>query len=264
MNLNKLIQYLYSKNYDLSDIQLIIEGYFNKSLNRAIIGDEEISDDEYYKVISLLDKDYPPAYLAKYIEVMGLKIFVDENVLIPRTETIDFILDKIKNNYDFNNKKVLDLCTGSGVISLLLKKIYPSILIKASDISLSALSLAKKSASYNHLNIEFIQSDFLNDINESFDYIISNPPYIEIDNKETFSPFEPELALYSGKDGLDSYRSIFLKLDSHLNEGGTAFFEIETSNLNNLLKLKNEMLPSYKDEIYKDMENKERYLILYK
>ena len=260
----KLIRILMERNYNLSDIILIIEGYFNCSYNKALIDEITLDDRECQNVLDLLDKDYPPAYIAGYIDTRKIKVFVNENALIPRTETIDFINGYIYKNYDFNGKKVLDLCTGSGIIALLLKKKFDKADILASDLSKEALKLASKSAEYNKLDIKFIRSDFLENIDDKFDYIISNPPYIEIDNKQTYAPYEPALALYSGVDGLDSYRDIFKKLDTHLNEKGVAFFEIETTNYDNVIQLVKTMLPRYDTTTYKDVEGKERYIVLKK
>lgn len=264
MKIKEIINYLNNINLELSDIILILEGYFKVPYIKAITEDINVADNKFYYAKDLLEKDYPPAYLAGYVTVRNLKIFVSEDVLIPRSETIDFIYEYIKSNFDFNNKSVLDLCTGSGVISFALKTIYKSSSITGSDISDAALNLAKKSAEYNKLDIQFIKSNFLNDIYKKYDYIISNPPYIEENNKDTYAPFEPRLALYSGEDGLDSYRNIFSNLDSRLNEKGIAFFEIETSNYSSVKELASKMLKGYLIETYKDMENKERYLILKK
>lgn len=262
MKINNFVFTLQQRGYEISDIDLILQGVFNSSYSESFIKDIDLDSNKVEYVFNMLDKKYPPSYLAGFVNIRGIKIFVNENVLIPRTETIEFMYNEIKNNYDLNNKRVLDLCTGSGVISILLKKLFPNAIIDASDISINALNIAKKSIEYNNLNINLIQSDYFSNINKKYDYIISNPPYIEENSLDVNAPFEPEIALYSGKDGLDSYRNIFASLNEHLTDNGIAFFEIETSNYSNLLKLINSQIPSYKVKTYKDLENKERYLIL--
>lgn len=257
--INKL---LFEKGYILADILLLFEGYLNSNYNLSLSEDIDFEDERVEKMFYLLDKKYPPCYLSGYVLVRGLKVFVNENTLIPRTETIDFITGYLKENYDFNNKDVLDLCTGSGIISILIKKYFPQCNICGSDISLKALDTAKRSASFNNLDIDFICSDFLNDIDKKFSFIICNPPYIESGNKEVDADYEPELALFSGEDGLDSYRKIFSSLSSHLYDDGIAFFEIETSNYQKVKELAETSLKNYRGDVYFDVEKKERYLIL--
>ena len=144
---------------------------------------------------------------------------------------------------------------------LITKKYFPSSFIDASDISDNALQIAKQSALLNNKEINFIKSDFLKDIDSTYDVIICNPPYIEENNKDVDAPFEPALALYSGKDGLDSYRNIFSKLDSHLNKDGIAFFEMESTNVENTVNLfKNINKNEYEIKVIKDLYDRERFL----
>lgn len=264
MKINNFVFSLQQRGYEISDIDLILQGVFNSSYNETFIKDIDLDSNKVEYVFNMLEKKYPPSYLAGFVYIRGVKIFVNENVLIPRTETIEFIYNEIKNNYNLNNKKVLDLCTGSGVISILLKILFPNAIIDASDISFKALNIAKKSIEHNNLDINLIQSDYFSNIKKKYDYIISNPPYIEENSYEVSAPFEPKIALYSGKDGLNSYKNIFSSLNEHLTDDGVAFFEIETSNYPNLLTLINNQIPSYKVKTYKDLEHKERYLILTK
>lgn len=224
-----------------------------------------IQDEKVMEVLTKLKHGYPAVYLVGYDTIRGLKIYLNEDVLIPRTETIEFLYDYLKNNFDLNNKTVLDLCTGSGVIALSVKNLYPEAKVTASDISIKALNLAMKSSLENKKEITFIQSDFLKDISASFDIIISNPPYIEEDSQDVDAPFEPELALFSGKDGCDSYRSIFKELENHLHKEGYAFFELEATNAKKVQDLFLSMYPKgYKTKLIQDMEKKDRYLEIYR
>lgn len=262
MTYQELFKILLSKQIVLADIKDIFDGYLHVDFNRyEIIKDDTILNADITKLFSLLDKHYPVPYLIGYTDVLSLHLFLDESTLIPRMETCDFIKSYLKENFNFNNKTVLDLCTGSGVIALAIKKYFPNSKVYASDISLDALNIAKKNSEYNSLDVSFMQSDYLNDINLKFDYIISNPPYIEEDSQEVDAPFEPDLALYAGKDGLDSYRKILSELDNHLNDNGYAFFEIESTNYQNTLNLFNSMLPkTYQIKLIKDLYNRERFI----
>lgn len=248
-------------NLPLADIKVIFDGYFQVPFESVSYSQEEIPEKKANQAFALLKRGYPANYLAGYMDVQGLHIFLNESTLIPRSETIQFIFDYVKNNLDLNQKKVLDLCTGSGLIALGVKKLFPGADIYASDISLDALTEAKKSADYNRLEIHFLQSDFLKDIPDTFDVILSNPPYIEEDSKEVNAPFEPRLALFSGKDGLDAYKAIFPELKSHLKPKGKAFFELESTNS---LATKNLFLSYYPKDvdvvILKDWYRRDRYL----
>ena len=264
MRANNVFTLYYQNQIPLADIKTIFDGYYQIPFDSlGLIGESKtISDKEAYRVLGLLKKGYPAVYLVGYADIKEIRFFLNEDVLIPRIETEEFIYEYLANNYDFSNKKILDLCTGSGFIALSIKKLFPSANILATDISSKALAIAKKNRDYNHLEIELRKSDFFSDIKETFDVIVSNPPYIEDDSKDVYAPFEPELALYSGKDGLDSYRKIFSDLDKHLNKKGVAFFELEATNALKTKELFKQICQeAYEVSFFTDLEGKKRYLI---
>lgn len=165
-----------------------------------------------------------------YTDFYGMKINVDCNVLCPRPETeylVEEVSKLIKENA-FTN--VLDLCTGSGAIALVLKRDNPQINITASDISEKALMVAEGNAEQNELDVKFVVSNLFDKIDGKFDVIVSNPPYIKKDVIPTLSPevrfFEPSIALDGGIDGLDFYRKIVNNAKNHLKIGGILAFEI--------------------------------------
>ncbi len=264
MKANEVFRIYSQNNIPLADIKTVFDGFFHIPFDSlGINGDLEIDSDLEEDILNKLLKGYPAVYLVGYDDIRGNRVFLNENVLIPRMETIEFIYDFLVMNYDLSNKKILDLCTGSGFIAMALKREFLSASLTGSDISKKALEMAKKSIKYNKLDIRLLQSDFLSDIDEKFDVIISNPPYIEEDSKDVFAPFEPELALFSGKEGIDSYLSIFRDLEKHLNIKGLAFFELESTNSKRVTDLFKSFYPTgYKTEIYKDFELKDRYLLI--
>ena len=264
MKYNDILHILSQKGLPLADIKDIFDGYFKVEFDRlGIIGEEECQMD-ITPLLEKIDKHYQISYLVGYTYMAGMRIYLNQDTLIPRIETEDFILNYLNPNYDLNGKEVLDLCTGSGFIALLIKKLYPKAIVTGSDIVLNALEMAKKNAQYNDLNISFVQSDFLFDIHQKYDFIVSNPPYIEVGSKDVFAPYEPELALFSGVDGLDSYRAIFKELDSHLKEGGQAFFELESTNSKATFNLFRQCYPSYDAEVIQDLYKRDRYLVVKK
>lgn len=263
MTYNDIFSLFYKSGIPLADIRTIFDSVFHFPFSDLGINgtQDQISAEKATAILHKLKEGYPAVYLSGFDIIRGNKIYLNENVLIPRTETIEFLYDYVKNNQDWNQKKILDLCTGSGFIAISLKSLFPNADIYASDISEEALSLAEKSAKENKKEIRFIKSDFLNDINDTYDVIVSNPPYIEEDSKDVDAPFEPDLALYSGKDGCDSYRSIFPLLKSHLTNHGLAFFELESTNAEKVMSLLNQLTDdSFNTEILYDMEKKPRYL----
>jgi len=151
---------------------------------------------------------YPLAYLIGKQEFWSMEFLVNENVLIPRPETeclIEFLLEQKTEKI----LKGLELGTGSGAIIIALATEQPLWLLEATDISVNALALAQENAQRLHANtITFYQSDWFENINtRDFDFIISNPPYVESAAPELQHEsiqFEPRLALCSGETGLDA------------------------------------------------------------
>lgn len=165
-----------------------------------------------------------------YTDFYGMKINVNSDVLCPRPET-EYLVEEVSRLIKQDNlQAVLDLCTGSGAIALVVKRDNPNVAVTASDISEKALMVAKQNAEQNNLQIDFVVSNLFDNINGEFDLIVSNPPYIKTDVIGTLDPevrfFEPTIALDGGKDGLDFYRKIAENAKNHLKIGGILAFEI--------------------------------------
>lgn len=193
--------------------------------NKELFAKEE---KEYEKVIDRLIKGEPLQYIIGKQEFMGLDFEVNKNVLIPRADT-EILVEEVIEIIGNKEPKVLDLCTGSGAIAVSLVKKLNKIKVTASDISLNALEIAKKNALLNDVVIDFKYSDLFENIEETFNIIVSNPPYIETEVIKTLSKDvqkEPFIALDGGKDGLDIYRRIINEAYKYLNENGTLALEI--------------------------------------
>ena len=192
--------------------------------------------DELIKVSKNLEEDYeklkqkyPIQYLIGYVNFYGYKIDVDENVLIPRYET-ELLVDKTINYIKkyFNNKiNILDIGTGSGAISVALKKNI-NCNITGVDISKNALEVAKKNAKSNDVDINFVESDIFSNVEGKYDVIISNPPYISRNEEvmDSVEKYEPHLALYAENDGLYFYQNILENAKKYLNDKFIIAFEI--------------------------------------
>lgn len=209
-----------------------------------------ISDEEELKnILAELKTGKPYQHILGETEFYGMKFFVNENVLIPRPETeelLEFTINKIKDarckvqdehhaeNFGLpaSSFRLLDVGTGSGIIPIVLKKYFPEAEISSIDISEKALEIARKNSDFHQTEIRFIQKDFLNEnLDETFDIIISNPPYIGIDEQNEIAgsvkEFEPEIALFSpDSNSLVFYEKIAKDCENHLSKNGFVFLEI--------------------------------------
>ena len=214
--------------------RLLLCYILNVSKEYLIIHSNEILDEnqeeEYAKSIQKLLDGYPLQYITNNQEFMKLNFYVDENVLIPRADTEITVEEIIKYCEDKENIKLLDLCTGSGAIAVSLGKYIENCEITAVDISDKALDVARKNAKNNGVdNIKWILSDLFEKVEDKFDVIVSNPPYIKkevILELEEQVQKEPMIALDGGIDGLDFYRKIIGEAPKYLKEEGSLFLEI--------------------------------------
>ena len=233
---------------------------------------EQISKEKEELYFSLIDKhieeNMPLSHLAGFEYFYDRKFKVTKDVLSPRMETEELIYKVIEyiKSINKNNIKILDLCTGSGIIGITLRKELESKSLKvvASDISEEALKVAKENAIMNEADVKFIQSDIFENINEKFDIIVSNPPYIAYSDKITMEDnvlnYDPHLALFAEEDGMYFYREIVESAKEYLEEDGIVFFEIGYDQREKILKLANEN--EFKAEVYKDINGRDRMAIL--
>ncbi len=201
----------------------------------------------------------PLWYVVGSTEFYGYTIKVDERVLIPRPETEELVLEALKTVKE--DSKVLDLCTGSGAIAIAVKKQKPTTEVVAIDLSQEALTLAKENASKNGVDVKFKQSNLFENLeeNESFDVIISNPPYIPTNDilslQKEVKDFEPKMALDGGEDGLDVYRRIAQTVALKLKDNGVLIMEC---GIGQAKKLEEIFVSVGEVEIKKDLNGIER------
>lgn len=210
----------------------------------------------------------PVQYVLNESWFAGMRLYVDENVLIPRPETeelADWIVKDFTSRH-INNPIVLDIGTGSGCLALAIKKGLPLAEVHACDISEAALAVAKRNAESNELDIIFHQADILSGSDweklPQVDCIVSNPPYIPLRDKDAMQKnvldFEPHLALFvDNEDPLLFYKAILSFSRLHLPKDGIVYFEIHEQLAADLRQLAVELLPG-EQQLRKDLQGKDR------
>ena len=200
--------------------------------------DKCLSDEEICSLAKMLEKrnqHIPVQQITGEAWFMGYPFFVNENVLIPRMDTevlVEVVLPRLPAVpvTEDGKRRVLDMCTGSGCILLSLLKEEKGLLGTGADISEKALLVARENAHRLECEAQFIFSDLWENIEDTYEIIVSNPPYIVRNVISTLDTevkdHEPVLALDGGEDGLDFYRKIVADAHRHLVPGGLLAFEI--------------------------------------
>lgn len=242
-------------------------------INKIIsLGFSRPESEELVKVSKNIEKDYqkllegyPIQYLIGYVDFYGYKINVNENVLIPRYET-EYLVEKTINYSKkmFDSKlDILDLGTGSGAISIALGKKLDSN-VTGVDISDKALEVARNNALQNNININFIKSDMLENVTGKYDIVISNPPYIDSEEKimDSVKKYEPHLALYAEDNGLYFYKNILSNIKPYLTEKFIIAFEIGWWQGKLIETIAKEYFEDSKVLTLKDLTNRDRYIFV--
>ena len=274
MKIKEILEYgrnnLIEKEEPIRLSKMLLKHLLNVNYSYLVINTNEdvsgVVEEKFKEGIKLLNEGTPLQYITNTQEFMKLDFYVDSNVLIPQPDTevlVEEVLDILKNKDGV--KKVLDLCTGSGVIGISIAK-YTESIVTMSDISKKALEIAKKNAINNNVDnkCKFILSDMFEDIEEKFDIIVSNPPYIKskvIDSLDKEVQNEPGLALDGGEDGLEFYRIIAENAYKYLNKDGVLALEIGYDQKQEVIKILEE-IGEYTD-IYskKDFGNNDRIVV---
>ena len=223
------------------ETQMMIAKVIEKDRLYIMLNLEEDIDESKVEIIkTMIDKrksSYPLQYILGEREFWGMDFKVSEGVLIPRQDTeilIEETLKKLKDNKHKSNLKGFEIGVGSGIISITLLKEIETLTMIGVDINDKAIELTKANALKHEVSdrLCILNSNLFEKINKEnqFDFIISNPPYIEtkvIDSlKEDIKKHEPKLALDGGEDGLDFYRAIIEQSKSYISPEGFIAFEI--------------------------------------
>ena len=174
----------------------------------------------------------PAAYLTREAWLQGIPFYVDERSIVPRSFIAELIAEGAFDAWlSETSHSFLDLCTGNGSLAVLCAMAYPEIEVIGADISKDALAVAKINVDQHQLShrIQLVESDGLQNLTQTFDCIICNPPYVcEASMQELPAEFkaEPLLALAGGADGMDFIRQLFIDLPDRMNHKAILILEI--------------------------------------
>lgn len=224
--------------------------YFNQHIEQKFIN-------SFNQLLKRRLNREPIANIVNKKSFWSYDFFVNENVLTPRNDS-EILIEAVLSNYNNMQEglKILDLGTGSGCLILSLLKMYKNASGLAVDISEKALKVARQNAENLKINnIKFLKNNWNDNIEDKFDIIISNPPYIPTKEIKELEPevnkFNPLLALDGGEDGLNCYRYLAKSLEKNLKENTKIFLEIGKNQEKDIEKIFNEngyeLLKMYKD-----------------
>ena len=216
--------------FDDRDLEILVRYSFDNIQGMDV---EDISKELYninilkFAVRRRILKE-PISHIINLRKFWNSSFFINNNVLDPRPES-ELIVEKVLE-FSGTNSSIIDLGTGSGCLAISIALERPNFKIFASDISPDALKIAEINSRYHKTPITFIKSDWFSEINNTFDIIIANPPYIS-ENEYKSLPisirrFEPKIALTAGINGLDCFKKIIMEFHKYLKPNGIIFLEI--------------------------------------
>ncbi len=263
------------KGVEPIDLRLLImkdEGY-TEQIEVLINKEKEMKNYSLFQkqYHQLIDDDMPVEYILHEADFLGQKLYVDENVLIPRGETEEMIAKLSENINKFYDPRMYLVCgdvgTGSGCIPIAIKSYFPNWLTVASDISPKALEVAKKNFHANNINVQTLLGDALEPYIENkinLDIIISNPPYIlnEEDAQSSVKRYEPASALWLDKNH-SVYESIFRDYKKVKKGDILMVFEISPDLEDYLRSLINKYMDKPEFYFEKDLNGFTRFLFVY-
>ncbi len=207
--------------------------------------DYEVTEECYLRYVNYIErrkKREPLQQITGEQDFMGLKFYVNQEVLCPRYDTEVLVEEVMRHLHD--GMRILDVCTGSGCILLSLLHYSNGCEGVGVDLSKEALIVAKSNACSLGIEATFLESDLFEQVSGKFDIIVSNPPYIRSDVIETLMPevrdYEPRMALDGMEDGLHFYREIIRQCKDFMGIGSKLFFEIGYDQGQDVLRLMQE------------------------
>ncbi len=270
MTVEELIVYGKSKIHSDHAKMLLADLLNINSLELLNYLDKQVSqeiEEEYKKKVDLVKVKNPIQYVIGNVNFYGNIYEVNKNVLIPRFETEELVentLYYINNYFNPYDLSIIDLGTGSGCIGITLKKKLPSSDVTLVDISPKALEVARKNATNLDANVNIIENDMLNGLEDKYNIIISNPPYIKTNEEieDIVKENEPHLALYGGIDGLDYYKQILESAKERVKDYYLIAFEIGDTLKNDVINIARLNFPNANIVAKKDLQGRDRMIFI--
>ena len=270
MTIEELIVYGKSKIHSDYAKMILADLLGINSLDLLNYLDKEVDEElinTYKEKVKKVEEKHPVQYVIGNVNFYGNIYKVDKNVLIPRFETEELVentLMYISNLFNPNDLNIIDLGTGSGCIGITLKKKLPKSNVTLVDISKNALNIAKENATNLDADVNIIENDMLEGLEDKYNIIISNPPYIKTDEEieDIVKDNEPHLALYGGIDGLDYYKKILEAAKERVKDYYLIAFEIGDTLRLDVEKLAKENFPDATIISKKDMQGRDRMIFI--
>ena len=253
-----------------NEAMMFIEDLFGfKKSDIFLMSEYNLTDEDFSRYKKAIEKrlnGVPYNYIVGFKEFYDRKFFVDERVLVPRQET-ELMIDFIEKYYAENRrpKRILDLCTGSGVIAITLEKILGSDTY-ASDISKDALQVAEMNAKNLNSNVHLIQSDLFENIKGQFDLITINPPYVPRERKSSLSNevkiFEPDTAIFADDDGLYIIKRFLDEFINFVESQFLVIMEIDETHKDKIINYLKNRDRNLNYKFLKDFQSMDRFLVI--
>ncbi|MGO1820682.1 MAG: peptide chain release factor N(5)-glutamine methyltransferase, partial [Ruoffia tabacinasalis] len=267
--LNKASLFLKASGFDEHLARTYWMMTFEQTLTNVVLAlNKPVKEEMYTHYMQILEQiieGKPIQYLLGHAYFMEEKFKVTEHTLIPREDTAGIVT--LSNNFLENkvDAKVLDIGTGTGILAIMIAKLNTKQHVFASDISPEALKVAKENALNHQVNVEFIESNLFEHIpQQSFDLIVSNPPYISEDEldlmDDSVKKFEPSLALFAEDNGLAIYKQLAKQIQSYVKETSMIIVEIGFQQGEAVKTIFSETFPNSTIEIILDLNGKNRYV----
>lgn len=220
---------------------------------------------QFEKDVYEFASDKPAQYIIGHEFFYGEKFKVTEATLIPRPETEQLVALVLRENQEKESLTVVDVGTGTGVIAITLKRLKPAWRVIAVDVSEEALKVAKENAETQGIEIDFRLGDLLEPVmNEQVDLVVSNPPYISVDEweemDESVRKYEPKTALFAENQGLDFYERFVEEIPNVLAVDGRVYFEYGYKQGRVIQQMYQAAFPTKKILIHKDLSGHDRIL----
>ena len=251
-----------------SDINAILCNVLGKDLAWCLAhSDENLNEQDLAQLNQMVEKleiRYPLPYILGEIEFYGNHFNVDSTVLIPRPETeilVELAIEWI--SFHPTVQKIVDVGTGSGAIILSVLNKFPHLYGLGIDISYQALKIAKKNRDrFSIRQLDFIQMDCLNGLENKFDVILANLPYIPENevHKLDVAKFEPLLALNGGEKGIEIFKKFIDQIPDHLSIPGLVLMEIQYDQSAFISELISQTIKNYSLSVIKDYAGLDRVI----